>query len=182
METVLFFPLPMYSHFRSICLIFLSFYLLHIYCSWPSICHVNPCVCACAHAYVCFASTCVLNGGLFSSTYTAIHTVWWPHQQPIVLSVAAGRLQPMGEARRWCVSRRDAAPWKLQRVPQLPLVAPHAFVYPCLHEWVHFSAWENVYCLVVLFCFLLLCQLKVLFLLFCFLSDNNKRKVWLICS
>lgn len=44
-------------------------------------------------------------------------TVWWPHQQPIGLSVAAGGLKPMGEAGRWCSRRKDAAAWKPQRVP-----------------------------------------------------------------
>lgn len=44
-------------------------------------------------------------------------TVWWPHQQPIGLSVAAGGLKPMGEAGRWCSRRKDAAARKPQRVP-----------------------------------------------------------------
>lgn len=51
----------------------------------------------------------------YSITHAAIHTLWWPHRQPIVLLVAAGRFPPIGESHTRRVSRRDAAPRKLQR-------------------------------------------------------------------
>lgn len=67
------------------------------------------CVCVCDIAAFLWRTD-------YSMTHTAIHTLWWPHRQPIIILVAAGGFPPIGESYTRCVSRRDAAPWKLQRV------------------------------------------------------------------
>lgn len=95
------------------------------------------------------ANICMLDEGPFNST--CMHTyiqVWWPHQQPIGLSVAAGGASTNGGCSQMMCEQKGCSAMETAEGAireQRTLVAPDVFVYPRLHGWVHLSASGNFF-------------------------------------